>query len=105
MDYYSSQISKLIEQLSRLPGIGAKSALRLAYHIVSLPEDQVHELAAAIWQGRKAVKETKDNISKAKDYFKQKKAEAAASAFYHITYYPDTRRPPELPRRRHPRRW
>ena len=49
-------IARMAQQLSRLPGIGAKSALRLAYHIVSLPEEQVHELAAAIWQGRKAVK-------------------------------------------------
>ena len=32
MDYYSSQISKLIEELSRLPGIGAKTAQRLAFH-------------------------------------------------------------------------
>ena len=48
-------IARMAQQLSRLPGIGAKSALRLAYHIVSLPEDQVHELASAIWQGRKAV--------------------------------------------------
>ena len=49
-------IARMAQQLSRLPGMGANSALRLAYHIVSLPEDQVHELAAAIWQGRKAVK-------------------------------------------------
>ena len=49
-------IARMAQQLSRLPGIGAKSALRLAYHIVSLPEEQVHELAAAIWQGRKAVR-------------------------------------------------
>ncbi len=46
----------MAQQLSRLPGIGAKTAQRLAYYIVSLPEDQVHELASAIWQGRKAVK-------------------------------------------------
>ena len=32
MDYYSSQISKLIEELSKLPGIGSKSAQRLAFH-------------------------------------------------------------------------
>ena len=48
-------IARMAQQLSRLPGIGAKTAQRLAYHIVSLPEDQVHELASAIWQGRKAV--------------------------------------------------
>ena len=38
MDYYSSQISKLIEELSRLPGIGAKSAGRLAFHIINMPK-------------------------------------------------------------------
>lgn len=49
-------IARMAQQLSRLPGIGSKSALRLAYHIVSLPEEQVRELAAALWQGRKAVR-------------------------------------------------
>ena len=49
-------IARMAQQLSRLPGIGAKSAQRLAYHIVSLPKEQVRELAEAIWQGRKAVK-------------------------------------------------
>ena len=49
-------IARMVSQLSRLPGIGQKSAQRLAYYIVGLPEEQVHELAAAIWQGRKAVK-------------------------------------------------
>lgn len=37
MDYYSSQISRLIEQLSGLPGIGPKSAQRLAFHILNMP--------------------------------------------------------------------
>ena len=45
MDYYSSQISKLIEELSKLPGMGAKSAQRLAFHIINMPKDQVDELA------------------------------------------------------------
>ena len=39
MDYYSSQISKLIEELSRLPGIGAKTAQRLAFHIINMPKE------------------------------------------------------------------
>ena len=39
MDYYSSQISKLIQELSSLPGIGAKSAQRLAFHILNMPEN------------------------------------------------------------------
>ena len=48
-------ISRMQQQLARLPGIGSKTALRLAYHIASQPEDQVRELAAALWQGRKAI--------------------------------------------------
>ena len=48
MEYYSSHISKLIEQLGRLPGIGPKSAQRLAFHIISLPAGQVRELSDAI---------------------------------------------------------
>ena len=42
MDYYSSQISKLIEELSKLPGIGNKTAQRLAFHIINMPEEQVN---------------------------------------------------------------
>ena len=35
MDYYSKQISQLIEELSKLPGVGNKSAQRLAFHIIN----------------------------------------------------------------------
>ena len=45
MDYYSSQISKLIEQLSSLPGIGGKTAQRLAFHIVNMPLEKVQALS------------------------------------------------------------
>jgi len=48
MDYYSSHISKLIEELSKLPGVGAKSAQRLAFHIISMPGEQVESLSKAI---------------------------------------------------------
>lgn len=48
MDYYSSHISKLIEEFSRLPGIGPKSAGRLAFHILSMPQEQVASLTEAI---------------------------------------------------------
>ena len=37
MEYYSNQISRLIEELSRLPGIGPKSAQRLAFHLIHIP--------------------------------------------------------------------
>lgn len=48
-------IQRMASQLARLPGIGQKTAQRLAYYIVAMPEDQVHELAASIWQGKKNV--------------------------------------------------
>ena len=48
MDYYSSHISKLIEEFSRLPGIWAKSAQRLAFYIVNRPLEEVQGLANAI---------------------------------------------------------
>ena len=48
-------IARMALQLSRLPGIGQKSAQRLAYYIAGMPLDDVKELAAALWQGRKAL--------------------------------------------------
>ena len=55
MDYYGSQITKLIEQLSSLPGIGGKSAQRLAFHIVNMPMDQVERLTETIMDARKHI--------------------------------------------------
>lgn len=52
MDYYSSQISNLIEQFSSLPGIGQKSAQRLAFHILNMPEENVRQLSAALVDAR-----------------------------------------------------
>lgn len=56
MDYYSSQITKLMEALSSLPGIGSKSAQRLAFHIIHMPQDQVNALVSAITEAKKNVK-------------------------------------------------
>ena len=49
-------IARLVNQLSKLPGVGKKTAQRLAYHIIALPEEQVRELAVAIFNGKKQVK-------------------------------------------------
>ena len=38
-------IARLVNQLSKLPGVGRKTTQRLAYHIIGLPEEQVRELA------------------------------------------------------------
>lgn len=56
MDYYGSQMSRLIEQLSSLPGIGGKSAQRLAFHIVHMPKERVEQLANAITDARNNVR-------------------------------------------------
>ena len=48
-------VQRLVNQLSKLPTIGQKSAQRLAYHIIGLPEDQVRELATAIYDAKKKV--------------------------------------------------
>ena len=56
MDYYSSQISKLIDELSRLPGIGTKTAQRLAFHIINMPHDQVARLAETMTEARNNVR-------------------------------------------------
>lgn len=60
MDYYSSQITKLIEELSRLPGIGAKSAQRLAFHIINMPAEQVDRLSGAMVEARRNVRYCKE---------------------------------------------
>lgn len=62
MDLYSSHINKLIEELSRLPGVGTKSAQRLAFHIINMPSDEVKRLAATIT-------EAKDNVRYCKECF------------------------------------
>jgi recombination protein RecR len=49
-------LTKLVEQLQRLPGIGAKSAQRLAYHVLKAPREDVERLA-------EAMREVKDRVS------------------------------------------
>lgn len=60
MDYYSRQISKLIQELSALPGIGSKSAQRLAFHILNMPKEQVEGLASAIVDAKNNVRYCKE---------------------------------------------
>ena len=56
MDYYSNQITRLIEELSKLPGIGAKSAQRLAFHIINMPEEQVNRLSETMVNAKKQIR-------------------------------------------------
>ena len=55
MDYYSTHITKLIGELSKLPGIGAKSAQRLAFYIINMPREQVDFLSSAILEAKEKV--------------------------------------------------
>ena len=55
MEYYSKEISSLIAEPGRLPGIGAKTAQRLAFHILHMPKDDVERLSHTLTQARQNV--------------------------------------------------
>ena len=51
MEYFPAPLEKLVEQFARLPGIGGKSAQRLAFYVLGLPEEEAKEFADAILGG------------------------------------------------------
>lgn len=60
MDLYSGHINKLIEELAALPGIGSKSAQRLAFHLINMPKSRVERLANTILDARENVRYCKE---------------------------------------------
>ena len=60
MEMYSGQIGKLIEELAALPGIGNKSAQRLAFHLINMPKDKVDRLAHVMMEAREGVRYCKE---------------------------------------------
>lgn len=56
MNYYGNPVTKLIEELSKLPGVGAKSAQRLAFYIINMPKENAQALAESIVEAKKSVK-------------------------------------------------
>lgn len=60
MDLYSGHINKLIEELAALPGIGSKSAQRLAFHLINMPQDKVKRLSDAILEAKENVRYCKE---------------------------------------------
>lgn len=56
MSYYGEHITKLIEEFARLPGIGQKSAQRLAFHIINNDNEKAQRLAKAIVDAKENVK-------------------------------------------------
>jgi len=55
LDYYGSSIGRLIESLQSLPGVGLKSAQRLAFHIIGMPKEQVKSIADSLIDARENV--------------------------------------------------
>jgi len=56
MNYYGEAVARMIEGFSRLPGIGAKSAQRISFYLLNMPEEKVFELADTIKEARGAIK-------------------------------------------------
>lgn len=56
MDLYSNYINKLIDELAALPGIGSKSAQRLAFHLINMPQGKVERLANSMIQAKQNVR-------------------------------------------------
>lgn len=56
MNLYSGYINKLIEELSGLPGIGSKSAQRMAFHLINMPKARVERLAKTILEAKENVR-------------------------------------------------
>ncbi|MGN0367726.1 MAG: recombination mediator RecR [Wujia sp.] len=56
MDIYGDKVNKLIRELGRLPGIGGKTAQRLAFHIINMPVEQAQSLSEAIVDAKEHIK-------------------------------------------------
>ena len=60
MNIYGGEVNRLIEELGRLPGVGQRSAQRLAFHILNMPEEDVEKLSASIIDAKRNVKYCKE---------------------------------------------
>lgn len=57
MSFYAAPIAKLIDELSKLPGVGNKTAQRLAFHILKMPSGDVEQLAGAITSAKRNIRQ------------------------------------------------
>ena len=55
MRYFPAALERLTEQFAKLPGIGGKTAQRLAFHLLSVPQEEAEEFANAILDAKKTV--------------------------------------------------
>ncbi len=56
MDYYVTPLQNLIEEFEKLPGIGSKTARRLAYYVVNLPKEKTDKFARAILDAKSKIR-------------------------------------------------
>jgi recombination protein RecR len=56
MSYYAAPVAKLIEAFEKLPGIGHKTAQRLAFHVLNLSEEKANSIATAIIEAKSKIK-------------------------------------------------
>ena len=56
MQYFPAALERLTEQFGKLPGIGPKTAQRLAFHLLSLPEEEANAFAQAVLEAKRRVK-------------------------------------------------
>lgn len=57
MSFYAAPIAKLIDELSKLPGVGSKTAQRLAFHILKMSSGDVEQLASAITSAKRNIRQ------------------------------------------------
>lgn len=55
MEYLPAPLEKLVEQFAKLPGVGGKSAQRLAFHVLNLPQEEAEEFSRAILDAKRQV--------------------------------------------------
>ena len=56
MSFYAAPIAKLIDELSKLPGVGTKTAQRLAFHILNMPSEDVEKLSSSIVNAKRNIR-------------------------------------------------
>jgi recombination protein RecR len=56
MEYYAVPVAKLVEEFQKLPGIGHKSAQRLAFHVINMPMEKVQRLSDSILEAKQKTK-------------------------------------------------
>ncbi|HNU80778.1 MAG TPA: recombination protein RecR, partial [Bacillota bacterium] len=56
MSFYAAPIAKLIDELSKLPGVGNKTAQRLAFHILNMSSEDVEKLSSSIVNAKRNIR-------------------------------------------------